>query len=121
MAVFLIPVTNDFLRLHQAGANRLGPVMEVGDRKIKYLSKTCCPTWKRVPTATIAPTFLVAMVTGRPEAMPSPQKSWNLGWVRRSSPASDYGRTIGRGRDVLRSHAFLLLLTPDRVSSWTHR
>ena len=28
MAVFLIPRVNDFLRLHQAGTNRLGPVME---------------------------------------------------------------------------------------------
>jgi hypothetical protein len=27
MAVFLIPRANDFLRLHQTGANRLGPVM----------------------------------------------------------------------------------------------
>lgn len=27
-AVFLIPRANDFLRLHQAGTNRLGPVME---------------------------------------------------------------------------------------------
>jgi hypothetical protein len=27
MAVFLIPSVNDFMRLHQAGANRLGPVM----------------------------------------------------------------------------------------------
>jgi hypothetical protein len=28
LAVFLIPSVNDFTRLHQAGANRLGPVME---------------------------------------------------------------------------------------------
>ena len=28
MAVFLIPRANDFLRLHEAGTNRLGPVME---------------------------------------------------------------------------------------------
>jgi hypothetical protein len=28
MAIFLIPRVNDFQRLHQAGTNRLGPVME---------------------------------------------------------------------------------------------
>jgi hypothetical protein len=28
VAVFLIPRANDFMRLHQAGTNRLGPVME---------------------------------------------------------------------------------------------
>jgi hypothetical protein len=32
MAVFLIPTTNDFMRLHQANMNRLGPVMETWGR-----------------------------------------------------------------------------------------
>ncbi len=43
VAVFLIPVTNDFLRLHQAGANRLGPVMESWGQENKIPVKDLLP------------------------------------------------------------------------------
>jgi len=43
MAVFLIPRANDFLRLHQAGTNRLGPVIEQWGRKVGIPIKDLLP------------------------------------------------------------------------------
>jgi len=43
MAVFLIPRANDFLRLHQAGTNRLGPVMEEWGRDAGIPTKDLLP------------------------------------------------------------------------------
>jgi hypothetical protein len=42
-AVFLIPRANDFLRLHQAGTNRLGPVMERWGQEVGIRVKDLLP------------------------------------------------------------------------------
>jgi hypothetical protein len=43
MYVFLIPRANDFIRLHQAGSNRLGPVMEQWGRETGIPVKDLLP------------------------------------------------------------------------------
>ena len=43
VAVFLIPRANDFLRLHQVGSDRLGPVMEQWGRDVGIPIKDLLP------------------------------------------------------------------------------
>ena len=43
LAVFLIPCANDFQRLHQSGANRLGPAMERWGQKVGIPVKDLLP------------------------------------------------------------------------------
>jgi hypothetical protein len=43
MAVFLIPSVNDFLRLHQSGTDRLGPVMQQWGRDAAIPVKDLLP------------------------------------------------------------------------------
>jgi hypothetical protein len=43
VAVFLIPRANDFIRLHQSGANRLGPVMEQWGHDVAISIKDLLP------------------------------------------------------------------------------
>lgn len=75
VAVFLIPVTNDFQRLHQAGANRLGPAMETWGHETGIPVKDLLPDKEVRSNGDYRSYFLTAMGTGRPEAMPSPRKS----------------------------------------------
>lgn len=68
MAVFLIPGASDFKRLHEAGADRLGPVMETWGEEVGFPSRICCRRWMRNRTAITYPIFTPATVIGQREA-----------------------------------------------------
>ncbi len=68
MAAFLIPRANDFMRLHQSGTNRLGPVMESLGHDVGIPVKDLLPDMDARSGGNYRPTFSVAMVTSRLEA-----------------------------------------------------
>jgi len=58
MAVILIPTANDFQRLHQAGTNRLGPVMEHWGQEVGIPIKDLLPEMDALSGATYRSYFL---------------------------------------------------------------